>query len=335
MMNYWNFTKDLTWSLATLPMKIVFGGGNHMHSNVLRKINPMVIITGCDSGVGMLTALHLQTNGFQVFATCQSDEGVAKLRDKVHTVMKVDVTRDQDLNNMYRRVTELMGRDNRTRLWALINNAATHVTAPIDWLKFDDFRRLMEVNYLGAVHMTKMFLPLLKNTPSSRIINICGFSGPFTPASMGAYTPTKQALEAFSEQLSIELQQFNVHVVVIEVPKLRTPMVENVEEAARQYYMELPAEVKNQYPRDEVERYFHSLGESMRGSADDPIRGVRMIVRAIRAEKPQFKYAPARWFAWLVDSFMPLEVKHSFYRFQPTAPPKPIAPPAALPTAAA
>src|SRR5690606_28044726 len=118
--------------------------------------------------------------------------------------------------------------------------------------------RMAEVNYLGAVHMTKTFMPLLKATPSSRVINICGFGGMDSPTSMGAYAPSKMALEAFSNELAIEMRPFDVHVVCVDLPKLRTPMMENIEEAARSYYSGLSPELKRQYPREDVERYFMS-----------------------------------------------------------------------------
>lgn len=45
-MDMMNFARELTWGLAALPFNYVFGTGNHMRSSVLRKITPVVVITG-------------------------------------------------------------------------------------------------------------------------------------------------------------------------------------------------------------------------------------------------------------------------------------------------
>ena len=45
-MDMFTYARDMTWGLATLPYKMMFGTGNHMHSSVLRKITPVVVITG-------------------------------------------------------------------------------------------------------------------------------------------------------------------------------------------------------------------------------------------------------------------------------------------------
>lgn len=284
----------------------------------------------------MLTAIHMQNNGFEVVATCETDEGCERLKDRVKMCMKMDITKERDINQVYQRTQNMINQNPRARMWCLINNAGMNVAAPIDWMSFDDFRRMAEVNYLGAVHMTKTFMPLLKATPSSRVVNICGFGGMDSPSSMGAYAPSKMALETFSNELAIEMKPFDVHVVCVDLPKLRTPMMENIEEAARSYYNGLTPELKRQYPREDVERYFMSLGSACRRSASDPIEGVRMIMRALRAERPQFKYCPSELFLWKwLDFMLPAETKQSMMRYRTGALPKAISPALPLPTAAA
>lgn len=332
-----NFMRELSWGLATLPLTYMFGTGNHMRSRVLSKVTPYVVITGCDSGVGMLTAIHMQNNGLEVIATCESDEGVERLKDRVKLAMKMDVTKDRDINQVMQRTQTMLNQDTRGRLWGLINNAGMNIAAPIDWMSFEDFRRMAEVNYLGAVHMTKMFLPMLKATPGSRVINICGFGGMDSPSSMGGYAPSKVALECFSNELAVEMKPFDVHVVVIDLPKLRTPMMENIEESARAYYNNLTPEMKRQYPREDVETYFTSLGSACRRYATDPIEGVRMIMRALRAERPQFKYCPSETMMWkLIEFMLPPETKQNMSRsYRAGILPKAISPAQPLPTAAA
>jgi NAD(P)-dependent dehydrogenase (short-subunit alcohol dehydrogenase family) len=57
-------------------------------------------------------------------------------------------------------------------LWCLINNAGRGVPVPVEFSSLSDFQKTMDVNYIGLVRTTKSVLPLLKQTPGSRIINI-------------------------------------------------------------------------------------------------------------------------------------------------------------------
>ena len=66
----------------------------------------------------------------------------------------------------------------------------------------------------------------------------------------------------------------DVHVVALELPKMRTPMMENIEDAARQYYNSLSEDLKRQYPRQDVEKYFKNLGTCMRGMAEVCVHSV-------------------------------------------------------------
>jgi NAD(P)-dependent dehydrogenase (short-subunit alcohol dehydrogenase family) len=84
-----------------------------------------VVITGCDSGFGLLIALKLSTLGFYVIATCLTDEGVAALKDKKLVNLfpvKCDVTLEADVSHL-KLFTDNKLKETSTRLWAVINNA--------------------------------------------------------------------------------------------------------------------------------------------------------------------------------------------------------------------
>jgi NAD(P)-dependent dehydrogenase (short-subunit alcohol dehydrogenase family) len=107
-----------------------------------------------------------------------------------------------------RRVETFLRGNPRRKLWAVINNASSNMMAPIDWIPVSEFERLMQVNYMGVVRMTKCFLPLLKETKGSRIINVASALGHLSSASFGAYAPTKAAMQSFTKTLSMEMAQF-------------------------------------------------------------------------------------------------------------------------------
>lgn len=109
------------------------------------------------------------------------------------------------------RVETFLRENPRRRLWALVNNASTNMIAPIDWVPTSEFERLMLVNYMGVVNMTKQFLPLLKETRGSRVVNVASALGHLSAASFGVYAPTKAAVQSFTKTLSLEMAQFGEH----------------------------------------------------------------------------------------------------------------------------
>jgi NAD(P)-dependent dehydrogenase (short-subunit alcohol dehydrogenase family) len=112
----------------------------------------------------------------------------------------MDVTKDEDVNEAVLYVKKQLGNNSNLKdrklyfdfkiksksfsnlfsdFWALVNNAGIINFVPIEWGKqgIDIFKNHMEVNALGQVRVTKAFLPLLRRTEDSRIVNVESLSG--------------------------------------------------------------------------------------------------------------------------------------------------------------
>lgn len=61
-------------------------------------------------------------------------------------------------------------------IWALINCAESYAVAEVEWFSCDDFEKIMQINFLGTVRLTKAVLPLLRKT-KGRIVNLSNLSG--------------------------------------------------------------------------------------------------------------------------------------------------------------
>ena len=86
-------------------------------------------------------------------------------------------------------------------LWGVINNAGiAGKIGPSDWLKIDDYKQVLDVNFYGLVDVTRTFLPLLKKA-RGRVINTASVFGRFSMAGSGPYCVSKFAVEAFSDSL--------------------------------------------------------------------------------------------------------------------------------------
>ena len=89
-------------------------------------------------------------------------------------VHKMDVTRDRNIEDVYRKVVEDL-QTNDCILWSVVNNAGYGVIAQTEWLDIAQIKKLFEVNLFGVVKVTRMFLPLIRHSkgiPSFRVIKV-------------------------------------------------------------------------------------------------------------------------------------------------------------------
>mgnify|MGYP001164787299 CR=1 FL=1 len=177
-----------------------------------------IVITGCSSGFGRVTALHLARHGWFVFATVRKEEDQSDLLSEAArlgckeqlAVILCDITQPEQVAAL----SEIVAAET-TRLDALLNNAGTAYAAPLELLALDDLRAQLEVNVVAPVSVTQALLPLLKEARGT-IINVSSLGGRIATPVVGAYAASKFALEAISDAWRIELARFGVRVVVIE-----------------------------------------------------------------------------------------------------------------------
>lgn len=177
-----------------------------------------IVITGCSSGFGRVTALHLARHGWFVFATVRKEADQSDLLSEAArlgckeqlAVVLCDITRSEQVAALSETVAA-----ETARLDALLNNAGTAYAAPLELLALDDLRAQFEINVVAPVSVTQALLPLLKEARGT-IINVSSVSGRIATPVVGAYAASKFALEAISDTWRVELARFGVRVVVIE-----------------------------------------------------------------------------------------------------------------------
>lgn len=186
---------------------LIFKGGK---SKVV-PANNVVVITGCDSGFGEMTAIKLSKMGFHVVAACLTTKGVAKMKNVAALTIQCDITKEKDVEELTAATTKYI-ESKGLRLWGLVNNAGIAVGRCLDWMTMDLYRKVMDVNFFGHVHVTKCFLPLLKHSKNSRIVNLSSMAGLNGMGGLSAYCASKFAMEAFMKSLRDEMRAWNIHV---------------------------------------------------------------------------------------------------------------------------
>ncbi|HRI37683.1 MAG TPA: SDR family oxidoreductase [Nitrospira sp.] len=185
--------------------------------------NRAVVITGASTGIGAACALHLDRLGFTVSAGVRKPEDGALLQqsssDRLIPII-LDVT---DLPSIQHSLAIVSERCGSNGLYGLVNNAGIAVPAPLEAIPLSDFRRQLEVNVIGQLAVTQAFLPLIRQA-RGRIINMGSIAGRSTIPMMGAYSASKFALEAMTDALRLEVQQWGIQVSIIEPGAITTPI---------------------------------------------------------------------------------------------------------------
>jgi len=104
---------------------------------------------------------------------------------------------------------------NNTGLYAVVNNAGLNFLGDIELTTMAQFKKVSDINMLGPVHITKAFLPQLRQQ-KGRIINVTSVKGRLALPYNSAYTMTKFGLEAFSTILRMEVAKWGIKVSIIE-----------------------------------------------------------------------------------------------------------------------
>jgi NAD(P)-dependent dehydrogenase (short-subunit alcohol dehydrogenase family) len=180
-----------------------------------------VLITGTSKGIGYDTTLLLARAGHEVIATmrnpaaCDLEKVASEARLPV-TVLPLDV--DDDAS-----VAELFGKLGGS-IDVLVNNAGIYSINAVEDESLEQFRRVMETNYFGAVRCTKQVLPAMRKRGSGCIINVTSIAGRVAFSATSAYAASKFALEAFSESLAQEVRGYGIKVALVEPGIIDTPM---------------------------------------------------------------------------------------------------------------
>jgi len=205
---------------ATAGIIIVIITLMHFVKRNVKKVNSdgkCVLITGCDSGVGLSLAIFSNFLGFHVIATCldTSSSGAQLMVEKypMILVLQMDVTRSDDVRKT-RELVETYLIQTKSQLWGLINNAGVLIYGQFDWQTESQIINQVQVNLIGVMRVTKAFIPLIRNA-RGRIINITSANGHWCLPGLSVYCATKHGIEGFSNALRVDMIPWNVKVILL------------------------------------------------------------------------------------------------------------------------
>ncbi|XP_044211865.1 estradiol 17-beta-dehydrogenase 2 [Thunnus albacares] len=271
-----------------------------------------VLVTGCDSGFGHTLAKRLSKMGVQVFAGVLdvNGAGAQQLRDQGCEnlqVLQLDVTDSSQIETTHLHIRAQVG---DSGLWGLVNNAGIlHCPLDAELHPVTLYRRVMDVNFLSAVKMCQVFLPLLRRS-RGRIVNVSSMAGEVPMPMFAAYGASKAALSVFSKVMRLELSVWGVRVALIQPSGFRTNIFGNTDAISR-YRDEILAGVSSDAREDYGEAYISSLPSSLtklsQMSAEDLSPVVDNMCHALLSVQPRPLYTPGKmgWFLPFLHRHLP------------------------------
>ena len=184
----------------------------------------VAVITGASSGIGEATARALAGAGYRVALLARRADRIQALADELGDsalAIQADVTDRDSLVAAAQRVqNELGGAD------VLINNAGVMLLGPFVSDQRDEQRQQVEVNLLGAMTATEVFLDQLRDGGGD-LVNVSSVAGRFAWPGGAAYHATKWGLNGWSEALRQELQP-DIRVIVVEPGAVATELADHI-----------------------------------------------------------------------------------------------------------
>lgn len=165
-----------------------------------------ILITGCSTGFGLDTARHFLEHGWEVTATMRTPSQDILPPSKHLKVIPLDVTNEASI----RQAVEAAG-----PIDALVNNAGVGLMGIFEGTPMTTIRALFETNFFGALAVMQAFLPQFRQRKSGVIVNVSSSTTLRALPLLAAYTASKAAMNAFTESLALELEDFNVRVRLV------------------------------------------------------------------------------------------------------------------------
>ncbi|KAH1007873.1 hypothetical protein HUJ04_005053 [Dendroctonus ponderosae] len=177
----------------------------------------VVMITGCDSGLGFSFAQHAAECGFTVIATFLSldskgSKEIKRLYGGYIIQIQLDVTDSTSIQNAVQTMEHYFSKNPGYSLHALVNNAGVMVFGEFEWQTEKLIKRQIDVNLLGTFKLTNAFAYLLRQH-KARLVTISSHCALANLPGLTVYGATKAALMSWNDGIRIEMAKYGVQVV--------------------------------------------------------------------------------------------------------------------------
>ena len=176
-----------------------------------------IFITGSSSGLGRAAAKLFAKKGWKVIATMRSPEKEIELASiPGMTLMALDTTDAAQIERVAKDVVAQGGVD------VVFNNAGYGMAGALESFSDEQIVRMVDTNLMGAIRVTKAFVPYFRQKQAGLFINTTSIGGLIAVPFNSIYHATKWALEGWSESMAFELAQFGIGMKTVSPGGMKT-----------------------------------------------------------------------------------------------------------------
>ena len=205
----------------------------------------VLVITGASSGIGRTTARLAAERGARVVLAARDRRALGDAEREIRaaggeaTAVRCDVTDYGAVEGLAEAAVRAYGGFDT---W--VNNAGTSIYGRLDDVPLADLRRLMDVNFWGVVHGSRVAAARLRSTGGA-LINVGSVLSDRAIPLQGMYCATKHAVKGFTDALRMELEEEDapVSVSLVKPASIGTPFYD----VARNYLPVAPRPVPPVY----------------------------------------------------------------------------------------
>ena len=176
-----------------------------------------VLITGCSTGLGKLSARLFAERGWNVVATMRKPEpGLADDFPGRTLVRALDVTDPASIETAVQAGVKHFG-----GIDAVVNNAGITILSILEATPDSAVKKIFDTNVFGVMNVMRATVPVLRERGGGTIVNVTSGVGYMAVPLLSLYVASKHAVEGLSESLAYELESQNIRMKLVEPGAMR------------------------------------------------------------------------------------------------------------------
>lgn len=169
-------------------------------------MSKIAVVTGASSGIGRCTAKALRDMGCKVYDLSRRDIPLENVKH-----IKTDITKESEVLSAVKEIIDTDG-----RIDILVNCAGFGISGAVEFTTTEEAKSQFEVNFFGAVTVTRAVLPYMREQKNGRIVNISSVAAVAHIPFQTYYSASKAAIESYTSCLDNEVKMYGVRATAVE-----------------------------------------------------------------------------------------------------------------------
>ncbi len=183
----------------------------------MEKSNQLIVVTGGTKGIGRAILESFAKDGYDIATCARDEEALIKMKRQVQAEFEVKVsTFKADLGNREETFAFIsFVKELEKEVGVLVNNTGIFVPAPIHEEEEGLLETMINTNLYSAYHLSRAFIPEMKERKSGHIFNICSVASVKAYPTGGSYSISKFAMYGLTKGLREEMKPHGVKVTAV------------------------------------------------------------------------------------------------------------------------